>query len=95
MNEEEEALDKYYKWLDENKWRPIQTDLERDIKRWNCQTLASLPVQNTNTVVIMPAEDCSNALYDFQLTNPIDIIERLILQLNSITPKHSFINFNN
>ena len=71
MNDDAEAWDKHYKWLDENKWRLIQTDIEHDIIRWNYQTLASLPLHDTNTVVIMPAEDYSNTLSDFQLTNHI------------------------
>ena len=83
VQQEEEALQKYYSLLELNKWRPIQTDLEQDIIRWNCQTLASNPQNDTHTVVRMPAEDYTNALEEFQLTNPLDIIERLIFELNN------------
>ena len=72
------ALQVYYELLEKNHWRPLHSDVEKDVRRSNCENSLRIPYNDTKVIVRMPAEDYSNALEEFQESNPIDIIERTV-----------------
>ena len=81
-NAENAALQVYYELLNKNHWRPLHSDVEKDVRRSNCENSLRMPYNDTKVIVRMPAEDYSNALEEFQESNPIDIIERNVLLWN-------------
>ena len=84
-NAENDALQVYYELLNANHWRPLHSDIEKDVRRSNCENSLRIPYNDTKVIVRMPAEDCSNALEEFQESNPMDIIERNVLLWNAST----------
>ena len=84
-NAENAALQVYYELLNKNHWRPLHSDVEKDVRRSNCENSLRIPYNDTKVIVRMPAEDCSNALEEFQESNPMDIIERNVLLWNNST----------
>ena len=82
-NTENAALHVYYEFLNKNHWRPLHSDVEKDVRRSNCENSLRIPYNDTKVIVRMPAEDCSNALEEFQESNPMDIIERNVLLWNA------------
>ena len=82
-NAENDALQVYYELLNKNHWRPLHSDVEKDVRRSNCENSLRIPYNDTKVIVRMPAEDCSNALEEFQESNPMDIIERNVLLWNA------------
>ena len=79
---ENAALQVYYELLEKNHWRPLHSDVEKDVRRSNCENSLRMPYNDTKVIVRMPAEDYSNALEEFQESNPMDIIERNVLLWN-------------
>ena len=79
---ENAALQVYYELLEKNHWRPLHSDVEKDVRRSNCENSLRIPYNDTKVIVRMPAEDYSNALEEFQESNPIDIIERTVILWN-------------
>ena len=95
-NDENAALQVYYDFLNKNHWRPLHSDIEKDVRRSNCENSLRIPYNDTKIVVRMPAEDCSNALEDFQQSNPMDIIERTVISWNQqYSDTNSFIILGN
>ena len=79
---ESAALQVYYELLEKNHWRTLHSDIEKDVRRSNCENSLRIPYNDTKVIVRMPAEDYSNALEEFQESNPIDIIERTVILWN-------------
>ena len=80
-----DKMEQYYDTVVRNHWKPLHTDIERDIKRWNCETLVNAKKDDSKTVVRMPAEKYyDTALKEFEETNRFDIIERLVVISNTL-----------
>ena len=80
-----DKMEQYYDTVARNHWKPLHTDIERDIKRWNCETLVNAKKDDSKTVVRMPAEKYyDTALKEFEETNRFDIIERLVVISNTL-----------
>ena len=82
---DDDKMEQYYDTVARNHWKPLHTDIERDIKRWNCETLVNAKKDDSKTVVRMPAEKYyDTALKEFEETNRFDIIERLVVISNTL-----------
>ena len=82
---DDDKMEQYYDTVARNHWKPLHTDIERDIKRWNCETLVNAKKDDSKTVVRMPAENYyDTALKEFEETNRFDIIERLVVISNTL-----------
>ena len=81
--EEDIGMEVYYSHIDKKNWRPLHLDIKKDVRRSNCENLLKIPYDDTKTAVIFPEEDCSDALLNYEETNPADIIERLVVWCNS------------
>ena len=80
-----DKMEQYYDTVARNNWKPLHTDIERDIKGWNCETLVNAKKDDSKTVVRMPAEKYyDTALKEFEETNRFDIIERLVVISNTL-----------
>ena len=81
--EEDIGMEVYYSHIDKKNWRPLHLDIKKDVRRSNCENLLKIPYDDTKTAVIFPEEDCSDALLNYEETNPADIIERLVVWCNT------------
>ena len=81
--EEDRGMEVYYAHIEKNHWRPLHLDIEKDVRRSNCENLLKIPYDDSKTAVIFPEEDCSDALLCYEESNPADITERLVLWWNT------------
>ena len=95
---ESPKLNNYYKVLEENNWVPEEPDMEGMIKRWNSNPRANL-VKNEQKIRIKLQKkkrltgweerknrDPPNVdaiLKNFEKENPLDIEEKIIMDLNN------------
>ena len=82
--DEDFGMETYYSHIDKKQWRPLHLDIEKDVRRSNCENLLKIPYDDTRTIVIFPEEyDRSVALVQYEETNPADIVERLVVWWNT------------
>ena len=80
---EDNNMGKYYSIIQKQGWRPLHLDVERDVKRWNCENQCKNRLPDHHVYVIMPPETTTEeALLIFSSFNELNIQERLIQLLN-------------
>ena len=103
---ESPKLNNYYKVLEENNWVPEEPDMEGMIKRWNSNPRANL-VKNEQKIRIKLQKkkrtgweerkdhDPPNVdalLKNFEKENPLDIEEKIIMDLNNEQKMYAALN---